>query len=59
MLGTIIAAAARGEVVVDRPIASILSKDKFKREGYEIKYWKSSLNEFFVSQYNTETNESK
>lgn len=53
------AAAARGEVVVDRPIASILSKDKFKRDGYEIKYWKSSLNEFFVSQYNTETNESK
>ena len=53
------AAADRGEVVVDRPMASILSKDKLKSEGYEIKYWKTSLNEFFVSQYNTLANEGK
>ena len=45
------AAADRGEVIVKRPVASILSKDKLKNEGYEIKYWKSSLNEFFISQY--------
>lgn len=53
------AATDRGEVVAARPMASILSKDKLKNEGYEIKYWKSSLNEFFVSQYNTITNEGK
>lgn len=53
------AAADRGEVVAVRPMASILSKDKLKSEGYEIKYWKSSLNEFFISQYNTITNEGK
>ncbi len=47
------AATDRGEVIVKRPVASILSKDKLKSEGYEIKYWKSSLNEFFVSQYKT------
>ena len=44
---------------VVRPFASLVAKDKLKQEGYNIKYWKESLNEFFVSQYNTATNEGK
>lgn len=50
---TMIATASKkGIIIPNRPFASVIAKDKFKKEGYEIKYWKDSLNEFFTSQLN-------
>lgn len=47
-------ATANGGVVAERPVASMVAKDKFKSEGYNIRYWKQSLIEYFNTQLHTE-----
>ena len=43
-----------GKRPVVRPFSSMLAKDKFKKEGYNIPYWKPSLKEYFISQLHRE-----